>query len=154
MGMWTGCMCDGSVISDFDLSGNPHVGLYVEHVTRNTVFRRFKIDHAGDANAVNVEWWYADTTYGPLLPYAGKAGSYGLTFEEFDITVPAGQWAFFLDAGTFGCTIRNGVIRGGGNGVAHPSNLVDPARPNVIDWPSIDYRASGTRELVHGNAIG
>jgi hypothetical protein len=154
MGMWTGCMCDGSVISDFDLSGNPHVGLYCEHVTRNTTFERFLINHAGDGNAVNVEWWYADSTYGPLLPYNGKAGSYNLTFQNFDITVPAGKWAFFLDAGTFGCTIQNGTIRGAGNGVSHPKNLVDASSPNVIDWDSIEFLATGTKEAVNNDAIG
>lgn len=154
MGMWTGAMCDDSDLTDFDLSGNPHVGLYVEHVTRNTRFARFKIDHPGDGNAVNVEWWYQDVTYGPLLPYAGKAGSYSLVFEDFDITVPSGKWAFFLDAGTFDVMIRNGVIRGAGNGIAHPKNLADPAKPNRIDWASIDIQATGTREWMHANTIG
>jgi hypothetical protein len=155
MGMWTGAMCDGSVISDFDLSGNPHVGLYCEHVTRNTTFERFKINHTGDGNAVNIEWWYADGTYGSLLPYGGKAGSYSLTFQNFDITVPKGSWAFFADAGTFDCHWSNGKISGAGNGIAHPKNLVDPSKPNTIDWTSIDTsELTGTKELVHSNAIG
>jgi hypothetical protein len=154
MGMWTGAYVNGSTISNFDLSGNPHVGLYCEHVTSEVTFDRFKINHAGDGNAVNVEWWYADSVYGPLLPYGGKAGSGNITWQNFDITVPAGKWAFFLDAGTFGCTIQNGIIRGAGNGIAHPANLVDPTKPNVIDWASIQFLATGQKELVHNNAIG
>jgi PKD repeat protein len=154
MGMWTGAMVDGSTLSDFYLYGNPHIALYLEHITRNCTFERFKIVHAGDGNAINVEWWYADSTYGPLLPYSGKAGSYNNVFQDFDITVPAGKWAFFLDAGTFGCTIQNGIIRGAGNGINHPANLVDPSHPNIIDWDSIEFLASGTQETVNHDAVG
>lgn len=145
MGMWTGAACDGSTIQDFQLLEMPHVGLYVEHVTANTVFQRFRIElqQGADGNAVNIEWTY------------GGKGSHDLTFTDFDIYVPAGCWGFFLDAGTYGCRILNGRIRGPGNAVAHPYNLADPSRPNLVDWASIDTsQLTGQRELVHANAIG
>lgn len=139
MGMWTGAKCDGSLIEDFELLEMPLVGLYCEHVTSNSRFRRFRINSA--SNCVNVEWWY------------GGAGSHDLIFEDFDIHTDNG-WGFFLDAGTYGCTIRNGKISGK-NGIAHPLNLVDPSRPNLIDWASIDMSGvTGTKQWQHGNAIG
>lgn len=157
MGMWTGCWCDLSDIGDFTLIRMPHTGLYCEHVTSHTRFHDFKIEILSGAPAeaaVKCEWWYKSNNYGVRFPqFGGRAGSYSNIFENFDITVPPGAWAFYLDAGTFDCTIRNGIIRGG-NGIRHPKNLMDPSKPNKIDWSSIQFISSGTREEIHNNAIG
>jgi hypothetical protein len=164
MGMWTGCMCDGSHISDFELLGMPHVGLYLEHVTRNTLFGDFRIEilpGAAAEAAVKSEWWYRNTTYGPLLNYGGLSGSYNNTFDGFELLVPPGVWPFRLEPGTFGNIIRNGRIvytdpsNPGNLGISHPKTLVDPSKPNLIDWASIEFVGQvGERDHVDTNPVG
>ncbi len=142
MGLWTGCMVDGSDIHDIELLKMPHVGIYCEHITRNTHFHNFRvqiIDNPAKEAAVKCEWWYRNPTYGPMLPYNGLSGTYSNTFENFEIIIPPGVWAFRLEPGTFDTTIRNGKIiytdpDGPGNlGISHPTILVDPAKPNKIE---------------------
>lgn len=154
MGMWTGAACNGSIISDFQLLDMPHIGLYVEHVTQFTTFRRFKID--SQDNGVNVEWWYADSAYSSMVvnnPMPGKAGSRDLVFEDFDVT-SANGWCFYVDAGNYNVVIRNGKISGK-NGIAIPSRLADPSGTIQIDWASIDTSGiTGTVKEIHNNPIG
>ncbi len=164
MGLWTGCMVDGSDIHDFELLRQPHVGIYCEHITRNTRFHNFRveiIDNPAKEAAVKCEWWYRNTTYGPMLPYGGLSGTYSNVFEDFEIIIPPGVWAFRLEPGTFDTTIRNGKIiysdpGGPGNlGISHPTILVDPSRPNKIDWPSIEFVGSvAAKEHKNTNPIG
>ena len=154
MGMWTGAQCNGSLITDFELLEMPHVGLYVEHVTQFTTFRNFRIKSAD--NGVNVEWWYADSAYSPFVvnnPRPGKAGSHDLVFENFDVRSDNG-WCFFLDAGTYNVTIRNGKLSGR-NGIAIPANKANPSGYITIDWASIDSTGlTGQRTMTHSNPIG
>jgi hypothetical protein len=142
MGMWTGAKNFGSVIEDFELLEMPHVGLYVEHVTANATFRRGRIE--SQDSGINVEWWY------------GGAGSYGLTFEDLDIYCPPRTGVvsgMFLDAGTYGCTIRSVRFWGPGDAIGLPNNLAGPT-PNVVDEASCLFENSGQRIWYHSNAIG
>lgn len=154
MGLWTGAYCRDSVFEDITSIDQPNVGIYIEHVTSGCVFRRLNIKTW--SWGIVSEWWYQDGVYGPSLPYGGKAGSFDNVIEDFEIQVddPNG-WGIFLDAGTFGYTIRNGRIYGAGNGIRYPANLVDPARPNQIDWASIDMSGlAGIPSQQHSNPIG
>ena len=72
--------------------------------------------------------------------------------RNFDITSTEG-WGIFLDAGCCGYSIHDGVLRGL-NGIAEPANLAIPAKPNVIDWSTIDFEGTGTKHEVHQNPIG
>lgn len=164
MGAWTGAQIRDSSITDLtcamlnadgSLGKLPAVGLYIEHATRRVVIDGLTVVSHG--NGVNVEWWYADAGYAPYVAKeltgapAGKAGSWSVEIRNFDVTSDA--WAFYLDAGTCDFYIHDGVIRGT-NGIAHPKNLAVPTLPNRIDWATIDWRGSGTREFVHSNPIG
>jgi hypothetical protein len=142
MGMWTGAKCFGSVIEDFELLEMPHVGLYVEHVTKDTTFRRGRIESQN--TGINVEWWY------------GGAGSYNLMFEDLDIYCPPRTGVvsgMFLDAGTYGCTIRRVRFWGPGDAIGLPNNLAGPT-PNVVDEASCVFENAGQRIWYHSNAIG
>lgn len=152
MGMWTGSKCKGTVtdpcvFEDFELVGpngtaGHGIGLYVEHVTEHAVFRRFKIHH--QQNGVNVEWWY------------GGQGSHDLLFENGDIychtpTHPS-HAGMFLDAGTYGVTIRNCRFWGPGNAIGLPNKRVVPTRPNVVENCVFDNQ--GKQIFYHDNNIG
>lgn len=144
MGMWTGAKCFGSVVEDFELLEMPHVGLYVEHVTRDTTFRRGRIE--SDGTGINVEWWY------------GGEGSFNLTFEDLSIYCPpkGSDWTrsgIFLDAGTYGCTIRRVRFWGPGDAVGLPNNLAGPTS-NVVDEASCVFENGGRKVWFHVNAIG
>jgi hypothetical protein len=164
MGAWTGAQCCDSTIEnltcailnpDGSLGRLPRIGLYLEHATRRVVIDGLTIRAQG--NGVNSEWWYADPTYAAYVAKelsgapAGKAGSWSVEIRNFDID--SGAWGLFLDAGTCGFHIHDGVLRGV-NGISHPANLAVPSMPNVIDWATIDFEGSGTKERVHSNAIG
>lgn len=142
MGIWTGAACSWLRLSDarVDVSMNPHaVGIYVEHETDDAHFQRCRV--VADGNAFSVEWWY------------DGHGSRHLVVEDGYFESRNG-WCFYLDAGTYGCTLRR-LTLAGLNGIAHPAHLADPSQPNTIDWDTIDAtRLTGQRELVHENPIG
>lgn len=138
MGMWTGAKCDGSVIEDFQLLEMPHIGLYVEHVTSNTTFRRFSI-HSVD-NGINIEWWY------------GGVGSHDLLFEDGDVYCAPGATGIFADAGTYGCTFRNIRFWGPGSAIALPNKMGIGGRPNVVE--NCVFENTGSHVTYHDNAIG
>lgn len=124
MGLWTGGSapmgsgggCWGSIFEDLTIV-EQRIGIYVEHTTEGTTFRRLHIE--ASMTGVNVEWWY------------NGIGSRSCLFEDGYVKVPSGQPAFFLDAGTYGFTLRNLVIEDGY--IALPRNLVDPSKPNVVE---------------------
>jgi hypothetical protein len=164
MGAWTGAQCCDSFITDLTcaipnadgtLAKLPGIGLYIEHSTRRVVIDGLTIHSHG--NGVNAEWWYQDAGYAPYVAKelpgapAGKAGSWSVEIRNFDIASDA--WGLFLDAGTCGFYIHDGVI-GGVNGIAHPQNLAVPSMANRIDWNTIDWRGTGVKDHVHNNPIG
>lgn len=164
MGAWTGAQCRDSTIYDLTcailntdgtIGKLPGIGLYVEHATRRLLIDGLTVRSHG--NGINVEWWYADSGYAPYVAQelpgapAGKAGSWSVEIRNFDIASDA--WAMYLDAGTCGFYIHDGVISGV-NGIAHPANLAVPTMPNRIDWNTIDFRGTGTKELVHTHPLG
>jgi predicted NUDIX family NTP pyrophosphohydrolase len=137
MGLWTGNAIRDTIIQDVTISGTP-VAIYPEHSTTRVVFRRLDLSASG--TGFNVEWWY------------GGAGSGDLTVEQFRIT--AGRRGIFLDAGTFGTVIRNGVVVAP-DGIGYPANLADPSKPNVIEQRTIDLsRVPGRKVWRHENEIG
>lgn len=166
-GLWTGAECCDSVIQNFtigkaDASGGysnavAGIGLYCEHFTRRVTFTNFAIKSTG--NGINVEWWYADTTYGPIVAseyptaLSGKAGSCYLTFQNGTIYCPAGKYGIFMDAGTWACTVKNITFTGPGNAIAVPNNLAGPVA-NTIDQASCTFNNSGNHVTFHNNAIG
>jgi hypothetical protein len=164
MGAWTGAQCADCTIQDLtcavlnadgSLGKLPRTGLYIEHSTRRVVIDGLTVISHG--NGVNVEWWYADSGYAPYATAelagapSGKAGSWSVEIKNFDIT--SDGWGLYLDAGTCDFNIHDGVIRGN-NGIAHPLNLAVPAKPNVIDWNTITFLGTGTKDLAHNNPIG
>lgn len=167
-GLWTGAMCADSTISDFTIGKlNPigsaydmpvnHIGLYCEHFSRRNLYRNFEI--ASTDNGVNIEWWYADSTYAPFVAkeyptaLAGKAGSCKLTFDTGRIYCPAGRTGLFADAGTWGCEFRNLTFWGPGDGLGLPHNLAGPDA-NVVETSSCTFLNGGRHVYTHDNAIG
>ena len=144
MGLWTGARCNNSLFEDFELLDMPHVGLYVEHVTSNTIFRRGRI--VSQATGINVEWWY------------GGEGSHNLVFEDLDIYCPVGShWThsgMFLDAGTYGCTIRRVRFWGPGNAIWLPNKRAGSGAANVVDEATIKFENQGHRIRYHDNNMG
>ena len=137
MGLWTGNAIRDTIIQDVTIRDTP-VAIYPEHRTTRVLFRR--LDLTAEKTAFNVEWWY------------DGVGSSDLTVEQFRMT--AGRIGIFLDAGTFGTTVRNGVVRAP-DGIGHPANLVDPSRPNVIERNTINLSGvPGRKVWQHNNKIG
>ena len=162
MEMFTGASCKGSRFVDVDLHDNPHVGLYMEHVSEDIEFRRSnfggsRLGIKTDSSSINVEWWYQSNVYGPLLPYGGRAGSFNCKFIDCEIYCPPASHPYvcgaFLDAGTFGFEFINCRFHGPGNAIGLPNKLVDASKPNkVIDCV---FENSGKKEpFYHDNAIG
>lgn len=164
MGTWLGAqLCDSEITdltcavlnADGTLGKLPGIGLYIEHAARRVVIDGLTIRSHG--NGVNGEWWYADAGYAPWVAKelpgapAGKAGSWSIEIRNFDIASDA--WGVFLDAGDCGYYLHDGVISGV-NGIAHPKNLAVASMPNRIDWTTIDFRGTGTKELIHDHPIG
>ena len=156
MGMFTGSKCHNSVIEDFELYQFP-VGLYIEHVTHTTTFRRFKIHGTADqavaggtetggvlaARSISIEWWYTGE------------GSYNLTFEDGDIYCPAGnspRAGVYVDAGNYGIVFRRCRFWGPGKAVYLPTNRVGGGADAVFD--SCWFEQSGQSITYHTNAIG
>jgi hypothetical protein len=137
MGLWTGNAIRDTIIQDVTIRDTP-VAIYPEHRTTRVVFRR--LDLTAEKNAFNVEWWY------------DGVGSSDLTVEQFRIT--AGRIGIFLDAGTFGTVVRNGVVTAP-DGIGHPANLADPNRPNVIERRTINLSGvPGRKVWRHDNPMG
>lgn len=62
MGIWTGTACNDSLLEEFDLDDCPTgVGVYIEHTTRRTTFRRFSIGANVKIGFVG-EWDYGKNT--------------------------------------------------------------------------------------------
>jgi hypothetical protein len=143
MGMWTGAKFYDAVVEDFVLDEMPLVGLYVEHVSRNSIFRRFRIKSLG--SGVNIEWWY------------GGQGSHHITFEDGDVYCPPKtHWTIsgmFFDAGTYGCTVRRVRFWGPGDAIGLPLRLAGPD-PNVVDEASCKFENTGKKVWYHDDAIG
>jgi len=129
MGLWTGNAIRDTIIEDVTVRDTP-VGIYPEHETTRVVFRRLDVSAA--VTGFNVEWWY------------GGSGSSELTVEHF--TIAAGERGIFLDAGTFGSTIRHGKVTAQ-DGIGHPANLADPDRPNRIERKTIDLSGVPGRKV-------
>lgn len=161
MEMFTGAACKGSRFTDVDLHDNPHVGLYMEHVTTDVEFRRSsfggsRLGVVTDSSSINVEWWYPDAVYGPTLPYSGKAGSFNCKFIDCDIYCPPVTHPFvcgaFLDAGTFGFEFIRCRFWGPGNAVGLPRRLMSATENKLFDCV---FENGGKREpFYHDNVIG
>jgi hypothetical protein len=157
MGMFTGAACKGSRFTDVNIHDNPLIGLYMEHVTTDVEFKRSSFGSAGGtSSSINVEWWYADTVYGPTLPYNGKAGSFDCRFIDCDIYCPASNdyrvAGAFLDGGTFGFLFQNCRFWGPGKSVGLPNKRVDMSKPNLV----VDcvFENTGGGPYTHDNGIG
>jgi hypothetical protein len=137
MGLWTGNVSRETIIEDVTIA-DTRTGIYSEHRTRRVLFRRLDVTAAG--TGFNVEWWY------------DGSGSSDLAVEQFTIT--AGNIGIFLDAGTYGTSIRRGKVKAP-DGIGHPAHLVDPGRPNVIERLTIDLSGvPGRKVWQHENRIG
>lgn len=156
MGMFTGSKCHNSIIEDFEIEDVP-VGVYVEHVTHDTIFRRFKIHGVHDqpvaggsepggvlaARAISVEWWY------------GGQGSYNLTFEDGDIYCPAGadpRCGLYVGPGTFGVVVRRCRFWGPGVAMRLPKRRVNNGPDVVVEdcW----FEQDGLDLVYHDLPIG
>jgi len=148
MQVWTGARCYRSVFEDILMRDTRLVGIYPEHNTWDTTFRRFvNTESPGQlANVVNQEWWYSGE------------GSKNLNYDQFDLYVPAGSWAFFIDAGNGGTKIAptpGSRIWGPGNGIIFPNKIVAGLGPNQAWLDNIDMsQLAGTKLAYHDNAIG
>lgn len=167
MNMVTLAACEGSRFDNLDLHDNPHVGLYMEHVSRDLEFRNCsfggsRLGITPDSSSINVEWWYTDSIYTNAmnLPYNGRAGSYSCRFIDCEIYCPPYTGVgkdyeirgAFLDAGTFDFLFERCRFWGPGSALGFPNNLVDPSKPNrVIDCI---FDNAGSQVTYHSNGIG
>lgn len=146
MGMFTGSRFADSLVEDFQLLNMPWIGLYPEHVSCDSTFRRFNIE--SKKNAINVEWWYPDTPHNPFadarlsVPTNGRAGSWGLKFYDGRVRSQDGYCAY-LDAGTFGCEfgVDGYLDLDGPYGIILPRRLQDPNRPNIVKAENINWNS-------------
>ena len=150
MGLWTGGIttnpvagCYQSLFEEMSIT-QQRVGIYCEHVTKECTFRNFVIE--AEENGVYIEWWY------------GGIGSNDLLFEDFEIDITGGGWGprdgygFMLDAGTYGCTIRNGIIRGG-KGIELPNHRAGPGTANTVT-NVVDENGDPVTITYHDRPIG
>lgn len=138
MGVWTGSQCFDSIFEDFEILQSKHIGLYVEHSTMRSVFRRFRIESV--KNGINIEWVY------------GGVGSHMNSFEDGEIYCPPGATGVFVDAGNYGNVFRRIRFHGPGDAIGFPKNLVDSYRPNQYD--NCVFENEGRKVFYHDNAIG
>jgi len=111
MGIWTGGDCNDALFEDLEI-GNIHgnapgygpigTGIYLEHYTRRTVFRRFQISGVYEAG-IKTEW--ADPAYAGTNPIPGESlgASHANLFEDGEISSVV-DGVFFADS--TGDTIR------------------------------------------------
>jgi hypothetical protein len=150
MGLWTGGIttnpvagCYQSTFTNMSIT-EQRVGIYCEHVTKECTFSNFVIE--AEENGVYIEWWY------------GGIGSNDLLFEDFEIDITGGGWGprdgygFMLDAGTYGCTIRNGIIRGG-KGIELPNHRAGPGTANTVT-NVVDENGDPVTITYHDRPIG
>ena len=164
MEMFTGAACAGSRFDNVNLHDNPHVALYMEHVTTDVEFTNCNFggptaaggNVATDSSSINVEWWYMDGAYGPSLPYGGRAGSYNCKFIDCEIYCPPTSHPLvkgaFLDAGTYGFQFIRCRFYGPGNALGFPNNRMLPSSPNVATDCIFDN--AGSQITFHDNVIG
>jgi hypothetical protein len=160
MNMVTLAACAGSRFDNVDLHDNPHVGLYMEHISTDIEYRYCsfggpRLGIIADSSSINVEWWYHDSVYGGNL-----VGSNSCRFIDCEIYCPSySGWGrdyevkgAFLDAGTFDFLFERCRFWGPGNALGFPNNLVNPSLPNrVVDCV---FDNAGTQVTYHDNAIG
>lgn len=163
MEMFTGAACQGSRFIDVDLHDNRHVGLYMEHVSRDVEFRRSSFGGSRfgvvtDSSSINVEWWYEDTVYGPTLPYNNRAGSFDCKFIDCEIYCPPATNQYvcgaFLDAGTFGFVFENCRFHGPGNALGFPNKRMNMATDKQNKVVNCVFDNAGTEVFYHDNVIG
>lgn len=153
MGIWTGNLCQGTAVDpcifeDVKVkqpnTGSAGIGIYVEHVTKYAIFRRFDVETT-NGNGINIEWWY------------GGEGSSNLVFEDGRVYCPNPRnldyrdAGIFADAGTYGCTFRRITFWGPGNALGLPNNLASPV-PNVVE--DCIFQNGGSQVYYHDNVIG
>jgi hypothetical protein len=159
MGMFTGSRFVDSVVEHFQLIDQPWVGLYPEHVSGRSVFRKFNIESR--KNGVNVEWTYHDDVHSTFydqqtgLNAGGKAGSFGLKFYDGRIRVQEG-YSFYLDAGTFGCEIGVEGYLDVNKPIMLPTVLSNPDRPNIVQKENINFNGIPANQQIqyHSNPMG
>ena len=162
-GLWTGGIaettgagCYQSTFQNMSIT-DQRIGIYCEHDTIGCTFSNFEIE--ASVVGVNMEWWYRDGPSNVL------SGSYGNVFENFDIDMTSSTftaspddwltrsgWGIWLSAGSYGNTIRNGVIRGG-NGIRLPSNRVSPGTANTVT-NVVDENGDPVRVYYDSEAYG
>ncbi len=101
-GLWTGTAAHQSLFEDLDIASSGVAGIYLEHWTTNSVFRRFKIDCPAGCYGINMEW--NDPSWG------GTAASVDNVFE--DGTVSNGKVGAYMQPGTTRTTVRRVTFTG------------------------------------------
>ena len=164
MGLFTGSRFVDSIVEDFQLLQQPWIGIYPEHVSARSTFRRFFAQSRKNAN--NVEWTYQDDyhhefyekLYGPTIAAGGRAGSAELKWYDGVFESTEG-YASYLDAGTWGCEIaKDGYVKViGTKGIRLPNVLANPNSPNVVVKENIDWDPripENQRVTYHSDPMG
>jgi len=97
MSLWTGSACNDSILEDLDIDGSP-VGIYIENITRRTIFRKFRIG-PGVETGINSEWNHDD-------PNAGGDGNI-----IQDGLIEASDKGIYLDQGTKKTLVERVFVR-------------------------------------------
>ena len=97
-GLWTGTATRRSTFEDIDVAGTP-TGVYIEHYTHNSVFRRLHI-RPNVRTGVVAEWADPD--------WSGEPASVDNVIE--DSRFESGLAGVFLDAGTTRTTVRRSTF--------------------------------------------
>ena len=156
MGAFVGARCHDSVIEDFTIQECP-VGIYIEHVCHDTVFRRVVTTAIRDqpvaggsepgnvlaARSISVEWWY------------GGAGSYNLTFENCDLYCPAGadpRCGVYVGPGTYGVRFLGCRFWGPGVAVRLPTVRIGNGADAV--FAGCSFEQEGQAVVYHSLPVG
>lgn len=134
-GIWTGTATDAAVFDQIDVDGAP-TGVYLEHFTRDTTFRRLRV---GPDVRVGLTAEWADPAWG------SRPASVGNVVEEsrFDSDVAG----VYLDEGTTRTTVRTSSF------VGQAWGAIGDYRGNGNALYDNDYRgiANGAATVRHDN---
>jgi hypothetical protein len=123
-GLWTGTATEGALVDGLDVDRAP-TGVYVEHFTRDSTFRRLRI---GPEVRVGLTAEWADPAWGGLPASVGNT----IELSRFESRVAG----VYLDEGTTRTTVRRSTF-------AHQS------------WAAIgDYRGNGNAYHSNGYGQG
>jgi hypothetical protein len=158
-GLWVGALCRHAIIRNVRIDNSaitdplcPGIGIYVEHAAQDVEITRCSVKPKKGGTALNFEWRYKDTTYGPLDEIGdGRAGCCRINVHHCrlygHVVVDAGSYEHTFDSITF--------VGGDGKtpAISLPHHL-PPGRAQSIVSNCDFSRWNGVHVAYHDRGIG